>query len=392
MIAASYQLVVLGVVNEFITDILTTFKKKVQELGLDPNMVSYLTSANFKQYNAKAPTVCLYFGDVKELQSNSNELQTLIQDCAFILPIVRDLESFSANMPKDLSNTNGFELKDRSRIEALVSVALEGLSLLRTTRRLFISYRRIESRSVAIQLYEHLDACGFDVFLDTHSIRPGEPFQDELWHRLVDTDVVVLLNTPGFLESEWTQEELTKASAMSVAILQLIWPKQSPGAGAALCFPKYLETTDFEKENFNSPTAALTDNSLKNIASQVESLRARSLASRQGNIINEFMASTVKNGIEATLQPEKFITIKRKDGKEIAVIPTVGVPHAFTYNQTDELIKRIREKNTPEAWLVYDHRNIREKWQIHLHWLDLYLPIKTVKITEIDEWLNNTSL
>ena len=52
-------------------------------------------------------------------------------------------------------------------------------------------------------MYEALESHHFDVFLDTHSIEKGEPFQEELWHRMTDCDVILLLNTPDFLESHW---------------------------------------------------------------------------------------------------------------------------------------------------------------------------------------------
>jgi len=44
-------------------------------------------------------------------------------------------------------------------------------------RRVFVSYRRNESRDAAVQLFEELSARQFDVFLDTHSVgrRDGLP-------------------------------------------------------------------------------------------------------------------------------------------------------------------------------------------------------------------------
>jgi hypothetical protein len=123
------------------------------------------------------------------------------------------------------------------------------------------------------------------------------------------------------------------------------------------------------------------------IVSQVESLRARSLASRQDNIISEFIASAVKLKIKADLQSEKFIVTKDSKGNEYIIIPTVGVPQAFTYNQSEELVSRIKSKSTKETYILYDHRNIREKWLKHLAWLDNYLPIKTIKIVEAQQWL-----
>jgi len=59
----------------------------------------------------------------------------------------------------------------------------------------FVSYRRDESRTGAVQLHDELSARGGDVFLDTHDIIPGDLFQEMLWHRLADCDVVIMLGT-----------------------------------------------------------------------------------------------------------------------------------------------------------------------------------------------------
>lgn len=88
------------------------------------------------------------------------------------------------------------------------------------------------------------------------------------------------------------------------------------------------------------------------------------------------------------MQSEKFITIKQSDGKELVIIPTVGVPQAFTYNQSEELVAKIKSKNVAGAYLLFDHRNIREKWIKHLDWLDNYLPVKTIKIVDAEKWLS----
>ncbi|MEI9954793.1 MAG: toll/interleukin-1 receptor domain-containing protein [Ferruginibacter sp.] len=387
-----YQLVIIGNYDTFKKEVVDTFLVRATQLGIEKESLEIIYETNFdNDYRPNCPTVCLYFAKGGTF-ININILEKLINDAVFILPTVSDLNAFSSLVPPQLKPINGLRLGDVNDVESVVGRIMEGLSLLRASRRLFISYRRIESRSIAIQLYEYLDQCGFDVFLDTHSIRPGDIFQDELWHRLVDTDVVVLLDTPGFLESEWTEKELAKASAMNIGILQLIWPNHKQIPYSTLSYPYNLCASDFEKSDYQTKGASLIDLTLKSIASDVESLRARNLASRQDTLIQEFTSSAKRLNIKAYLQPEKFITVTKKDGKDLALIPTVGVPQAFTYNQTDELIKRIREHNLPEIFLLYDHRNIIQKWERHLTWLNLYLPVKSVKITEIETWMLKSNL
>lgn len=168
-------------------------------------------------------------------------------------------------------------------MERVASVLLEGLNLIRKSRRLFISYKQADTQGVAIQLYEALDQNGFDVFLDTLSIRPGEPFQDVLWHRLADTDVIILLDSPNFLASRWTTKELAAANSTSIQVLQLLWPENQLNANAAFSQTMPIEDTDFESPHIRiGPGARLKKVVVERTVVQTESLRARALAARYG--------------------------------------------------------------------------------------------------------------
>jgi hypothetical protein len=384
-----YQIISLGSKNRFLHGIYDTIFRHTRELGVSDDAIVLIDASNFKtEYIGNAPTFCLYFGEDAASFLDEDLVQQLIIDGTLILPIVPDIRHFPKLVPPSLHHINGMELSSPNEMERIASRVLEGLGLLRLSRRLFISYKRDESSAVAIQLFERLEKAGFDVFLDTHSILPGDVFQDELWHRMADTDVVVLLNTPGFLKSHWTTRELAKANAMSIGILQLIWPSHTLERDAELSIPVYLKDSDFAGKQFDDAKKShLEEDALNSIVQHVESLRARSLASRQDNIISEFVSSSGRTGKKVNLQPEKFITVQNDKGKEYVIIPTVGVPQAFTYNQSEEIVARIKSKTFTGIYLLFDDRNIREKWLQHLAWLDNYLPIKTIKIVEAEEWL-----
>lgn len=386
-----YQIILLGSNSSLLDNIKESLNRHVDELGILADFLIYIDKTNFSEYKANAPAVCLYFGSNEGMVGDLELLRSLINDATLIIPLVVDLKSFKECTPEELHKINGYELSNEKDVESLVSVILEGLSLLRLSRRLFISYKREESSTVAIQLFEQFEKNGFDVFLDTHSVRPGEPFQDELWHRLADTDVVVLLNTPGFVNRYWTMQELAQANAMSVGILQLIWPSHSLELEAKLSIPYSLQDSDFGNYTYANPEVYLAKNTIDQIVSEVESLRARSLASRQDNIITEFIKGAARVGKEASLQPEKFILMNKPDGKELVFIPTVGVPQSFTYNQSEELIKQVKKRNAETIFILYDHINIREKWIKHLSWLDNYLPVKALKIEGIEQWLKHNT-
>ncbi len=388
MVKSTYQLITLGNYNKFHDVIIQTLYKRIEELGMSKNLLELINSSNFaKDYRSNNPVVAIYYGG-----KDNNDLdivETLKANASFILPVFNQSGSFHADVPELLQAINSVKIESEIDIDAFVNNILEGFSLLRLSRRLFISYKRNESRGVAIQLFEKLEEAGFDVFLDTHSIRKGDIFQEELWHRLVDTDIVVLLNTPSFLSSEWTTEELAKANSMSIGIVQLVWPENTPERVAELSLPIKMVEADFVGGEFSDVNSILQEDTVAKIVQEVEVLRARSLAARQDNLITEFVKSALANGSRAMLQPEKYLTLQTKTGKELIVIPTIGVPHAYTYHQSENLIKLIKSQKVEGIHLLYDHRNIREKWQQHLVWLDQYLPVGSVKVTDLDNWIKS---
>ncbi|WP_276895958.1 toll/interleukin-1 receptor domain-containing protein [Frischella perrara] len=372
-----YQLIILGDPNKFEQAILDLLYKQIKELGMNRDMLQILKRDNFKNgYHANYPAYCLYMVDINQ-ETDLDILTILKNDATLILPIVSDLTKFNDSIPEILKNQNGFKLSNEEEIPSLVSCILEGFSLIRTSRKVFISYKRSESSHVAIQLYEALEKSGFDVFLDTHSIRPGEPFQEELWHRMTDSDIIVLLNTTNFLKSYWTKQELAKANSLSIGIIQVIWPNLKLIPQAQICKPIQLKDKDFDDDTHKK----LVDSIVENIISSTEVLRARTLAARQDNLTSEFISFANQSNVEVTLHPDKFISIY-KNNEEYIIIPTIGVPQSLNCNNAEELILRIKQEKPKCIYLLYDHVNIRDKWLRHLEWLNKYLPVQSLKLSE----------
>jgi TIR domain len=391
-VETKYQLVTIGHENSFKERIINTFFERISELGLQRDSVEVIDESDYSsKHENNAPTVALYFGGANSDYPHLAILDDLIHEAAFVLPVVDDINNFNSLVPDQLSKINGFQLKNQFDFDPLVASILEGFSLLRTSRRIFISYRRAESTGVAIQLYEAFERAGFDVFLDTHSVRPGDNFQEELWHRLADTDVVVLLNTPGFCSSKWTTEELAKASGMSIAILQVIWPENKSLDASQLTIPIELTSNDFDNSLYKEANSTLFGPTVPKLVSQVESLRARALAARQDNLTTEFKRIADKLNVLIKLQPQKYITLEVEKAKKKIIIPTIGVPQAFTYNQSDERVKKYITSEEYDVYLLYDHKNIRESWLNHLAWLDDHLPVKSFRIVHAESWLTSNN-
>lgn len=382
-----YQLIILGT-REYpiVEEILNQIETKITDLKLPKNILNIINRDNIDEYVGNQPAFSIYFGDK---EGNFNDLgitKKLIEDGTMILPIF--YTDFSKEIPKILENQNGIQF-DNNELDRIANIVLQAFELLRNTRKVFISYKRSESTSVAIQMYEALESHNFDVFLDTHSIEKGEPFQDELWHRMTDCDVILLLNTPGFLESHWCKEELAVAGSKQIGIVQLIWPNHTIESISHLSFPLKLESSDFEKGIYNNKDSSKLNNTkIREIVQQVESVRARNLASRQDNLITDFINIAKQCGRNITVQPERFLT-EELSGKNIIYIPTIGIPQSTDCQSAEIRHEFEKDPNNTCIRLIYDDLRIRDKWLKHLDWLNnnFKKDIHTLKKQDFEKWL-----
>lgn len=116
--------------------------------------------------------------------------------------------------------------------------------LRRRTRKVFISYRRIDSAAIAQQLFREFTQRNFLVFLDEVSIEHGADFQAELRWWLNDTDMVLVLASPNLEASRWVQEELLFAQLHQIGTLAVAWPRLDllERSGVPTTRPRILET------------------------------------------------------------------------------------------------------------------------------------------------------
>src|SRR5581483_3223460 len=244
--AADYQIGILGRPGASRGAVAVELRRQSADLGIDPDTVAIIDEADIGTRDRKGPFAGIFFGYDGATDAAHPIIDDLIQDSVVILPVVETLKGASKLVPPKLAHINCLESPaSNPKIERIVSVVFETFRLLRSERRLFISYRRMESQGIAIQLYEALDALGFDVFLDTRGVPPASDFQSVLWHRLADSDVVVLLDTPEFRKSRWTVQELACANATSLQIFHFLWPGVDPDPHSAFSSFRALEAKDF---------------------------------------------------------------------------------------------------------------------------------------------------
>jgi hypothetical protein len=243
-----YELAILGAPsNKERRALLTTLKGLVADFGLAFGREIVLhDGSSIRGRNRHAAFAAVYFG-----ASDQEDLDTareIIQSNSPILPTTAPGQNFATVIPDFLHDINGHERRnDDPEQRELATLLLECIGLLRAQRRVFVSYRRSEARATAIQLHDLLSSRIFDVFLDTHDIRPGEPFQDVLWNRLCDSDVLIMLDTPTYFQSRWTRHELGRARAKEIHILRVVWPDHEPNKQTEWAETIYLDSADLEQ-------------------------------------------------------------------------------------------------------------------------------------------------
>lgn len=276
-----------------------------------------------------------------------------------VIPITEIKDDLAGSFSERIGALNGVGV-DKDGIDGAVIALLECASMLPRQRRVFLSYRRSESTQAALQLYAELSGRLFDVFLDTHDILPGKHFQEVLWQKLCDCDVVLFLDTEKYFESRWTQAEFGNAMWRGISFVRAGWPGISINPRAQLATSVQLSNVDFD------PTGTLlSPAALERLCNEVEQARTRSVAARYTQLISTLRESVRRSGgsIEG-MSLRRSVIVKVRNGKRIAVYPALGVPTSYT------LFDATRDSHTPPVAVVYDEGGIEEReWKAHMEWV-----------------------
>jgi hypothetical protein len=373
-----YELAILGSPTQAERETLTsTLASMVKDFDLQVGSDVIVHDGESVASRVPGNAFCaVYFGG--DLEADLAVAQKLVESSIPIIPTVGPSGNFGTDIPGPLQSANGLKRRgDDECLTELAAAALECVGLLRAQRRVFVSYRRTESRTAALQMHDLLNARGFDVFLDTHDIRPGDSFQEVLWHRLVDSDVMVMLDTPTYFGSRWTRQEIGRARAKDIQVIRVIWPHHTPTRLTDMSETVYLDPE--ELLGVDGPIVDVTANS---IVLRVERLRSMSIAARYMSITGKLRADVEKIGgaIEG-IGAHRAMAVRILNNKLVWAYPVVGIPTAETLNDIVKKAKRAEQDSSPI--LVYDHIGIRPGWIEHLSWLDEQ--IKSVRAIRVSE-------
>ena len=384
MMSFKYQLICLGDIrNKSYEEIREVFLDKVKDLGIQQDAIEVICASDINKYSNKQPTFAFYLGCKNNSGVDANILEQLIKNGDVVFPLY--FENFEDEIPNVIKSMNG-TLYISEKVSAVVNCALESFRLLRKSRRVFISYKRSESTGVAQQLFDLLIRNGFDPFLDSYSIRPADNFQEELLHRMTDSDVLIQLYTPEFFESQWCKIEVEEANLKQIGVVVLLWPDVELKPFSHLVASEILTEDCFNERQPNVMRTLKSDIANK-VVKTVESIRARNLAARQDSICGEFVAEGIKYD-KHIIREYSYLLEKDMYGNNIRLfIPAIGIPHAYDCYES-RAFRRLLDTDGLEIYLLYDSLRIRKQWIEHLDWLNESLDVKTIKRKDFELWIS----
>lgn len=392
MMPQDYRILFLGQERpeaDTLWDLLTL---RVQELGIDPN--EWLHRWDRTDYhNAQTagemplPLVTIYLGSPNP--ADLSEVQDIIRRGLPVFPIATsdDPSVFHKELPEECWNFQCTFQNKADWQDQLIQAILETLALIRERRRIFISYKRDNASGVAHQLFDALNGRGFQVFLDTAQVAPGRNFQNVLMHHLVDSDLLILLDTQGIGASEWVEKELLQAEDHGIAVLRLVWPD----GGCHLSWKMFQEILQLKKDDFSQVLCPpgmndrLENSTMAIILSRVEAMRAKAVGRhlKSLQLYCHDMAAGV--GLKTAHHPGGLLLIRdERPTAWLSLLMGVPVSQDFHAFQKDQPSRKLPSCLTS---LYYKSEGMDPVQKRHIQWLQQELTISLLDQVTLADWL-----
>jgi hypothetical protein len=367
----AYELAVLGTpTTQQITELEESVAATVLPFGLQlgREIRWAVRPTTFRPAQQRAAAAVFFGGEDPDV----DDLEFLISRAIPVLPVVNDANRVTAHLPSVLESFNCL-IYGAGGAQRVATALLECAGLLPRQRRVFLSYRRDEARQAALQLFDAFSARLFDVFLDTHGIAPGDDFQAVLWHRLCDSDVLVMLDTSSYFESRWTNAEFGRALAKGISVLRIGWPDCTPSPRTATA-----SRAELLAEEIEPATGRIANVAIDRICRQLELVRSQSHAVRQVNLFSNLRFAVERiGGTISGVGLRNAVYVHLPNGTNVVAYPTAGVPTSTTLHDA--------ATNEPDRTVavVYDHVGLHPDWVGHLDWLGSYIRrVRWVKASE----------
>jgi hypothetical protein len=249
----------------------------------------------------------------------------LTDDSYQIIPALPTDSEVDKLLPTELQKLNVCFYEDIS--QHLVPCILARSGITPEDFRVFISYQREDSSALADQLFGMLSAAGFDVFLDRFRVPPGVPFQEYLAQELADKSMLLLLESPKVLASEWVKWEIAFAKRFNMGLLAL----HSPGSPEHpdVDSPRRRELDDYDSHN----PKLITDTLSRKVVLWVRDIHNGALHERRNKLKQSFICEAKNKGVAVdSSAPQGYI--KLQSAKEYRAWVTSRPPQFDDFHYT----------------------------------------------------------
>lgn len=363
-----YQIILLGH-PDYAAEAEEVLSEQLEQVGIKKEYLSFIDYSSFSRPNPKAPAIAFYFGyENSHINDDKEQIQELIMQKIPVIPVVLNKKNFKDYIPEVLYPIEAVEAKNYNWL-SLADVTLRMFRLSWKQRKVFISYRQKDSTKEAVKLYNILHQYKYNVFLDLCEIEDGTRFQRELEQHLVDSDILVLLNSENIRESPWVAKELLIASERQIAIVE--WQMKN-------CMPMQTGIT--------YPIKVIDDN-YSPLIQTIEQCRIRNMQARKSSIVDPLLNLLNKEHVSYDLHVPYIIAFDLKSIMRIC-LGAMRIPDARMYEDVSIWVKKYFNSKA-EIWILYDRLYIKDEWIEHLKWLNEYLPVKSQNIQDINKWFTN---
>jgi hypothetical protein len=337
--------------------------------------------SNLAALDVKVPRVAVVFCRRGMSDAEIDAIKMCRDGGISIIPVAKDLSTFTQVAPKEVGKFNGFKLADAQDVAELAGLMLELLGLQRAKRKIFVSYARLDGSAMAQQLRDSFTARWYSVFLDTVSIRPGEVFQENLKQELADSDVVLLLNSPAAPGRPYVEEEVTFATQARVGGVQVVWPGHDRLREGALLMPVFLEDKDIASDGEGGKS--LTPEAVLEVLRRVADLRTALQQQREEQLLRTIEAYADSKGFEAVPYLGRHIELRHRQGaKRVRLDVALGVPTSRDLERSF----RKADPRPPKGRLVYSRIGITDQQSAHLNFFGAELNLDLLDPKETFQW------
>ena len=256
-----------------------------------------------------------------------------------ILPIGRAEAGLGKLLPDSIRRLNAI-IWDGSRDHGVTIARL--LGIVEAERKLFLSYRRVESEALALQLRRALSERGYDVFLDRFSVPPAADFQNRLDQELADKAFVVLIETASATNSPWVQHEIAYALSHSIAVLALSLPDADPDGKYAVIDNAFrVDIAPSQLQGASGATRELLPATLHQVLDEIELQAARQLRRRREQLLGALSDVLFTAGIGSTPVDAWALLADHVDVDPAVILVTPRSPTPHDVQAVDVLRRKV---------------------------------------------------